>query len=68
MDIPNHLLYAQRRIQIIQGLWIDIPNHLLYFSHTHHHEWKAQGSRSMLHIASITFSTRITAYKKQGSP
>jgi hypothetical protein len=30
MDIPNHLLYIQRRVQISYGLLIDVPNHLLY--------------------------------------
>jgi hypothetical protein len=30
MDIPNHLLYIQRRVQISYELLIDVPNHLLY--------------------------------------
>jgi hypothetical protein len=68
MHIPNHLLYAQRHVQISQGLLIDVHNHLLYFLHTHHCERKVRGSRSMLHITSITFSTRIAAYKKQRTP
>jgi heme/copper-type cytochrome/quinol oxidase subunit 4 len=68
MDIPNYLLYVQRCIQISQGLLIDVPDHLLYFLHMHHRERKARGSRSMLHIVSITFSTYITVYKKQGTP
>jgi hypothetical protein len=68
MDVPNHLLYAQRRVQISQGLLIDIPNQLLYALQAHHHEWKARGSWSMLYTASITFSTCIVAYKKQGAP
>jgi hypothetical protein len=55
MDVPNHLLYAQRRVQISQGLLIDVPNHLLYFLHTHHRERKARDSQSMLYIASIYF-------------
>jgi hypothetical protein len=67
IDVHNHLLYGQRHVQISQGLLIDVPNNLLYFLHTHHHVQKARGSNLMLHIASITFTTRITAYKKQGS-
>jgi hypothetical protein len=35
---------------------------------SHHHVQKARSSRSMLHTASITFSTRNTVYKKQGAP
>jgi hypothetical protein len=64
MDIPNHLLCAQRRIQISQELLIDVPNHFLYFLYVYHREQKARGSRSTFYIAFITFSTRITAYKK----
>jgi hypothetical protein len=66
MDIPNHLLYAQRLIQISQGLLIDVHNHPLYFLHAQRRERKARGSRSMLYTTSITFSPCIAAYKKQG--
>jgi hypothetical protein len=68
IDIPNHLLYAQCHVQISQGLLIDVPDHLLYFLHVHRYERKAMDSRSTLHTTSITFSTRITAYKKHGAP
>jgi hypothetical protein len=68
MDVPNHLIYTQRRVQISQGLLIDVPNHFLYILHVHYREQKVRGSRSTLHTASITFSTRITAYKKHGTP
>jgi hypothetical protein len=30
IDVHSHLLYAQRRIEISQGLLMDVPNHLLY--------------------------------------
>jgi hypothetical protein len=30
MNVPNHLLYTQYRVQISQGLPINVPNHLLY--------------------------------------
>jgi hypothetical protein len=55
IDVPNHLLYAQHRIQINHGLPIDVPNHLLYFLHAYHHVQKARGSRSTLHTTSTTF-------------
>jgi hypothetical protein len=68
IDVSNHLLYMQRHVQISQGLMIDVSNNFLYFLHAHHHVQKVICSRSMLHIASITFSMRITTYKKQGAP
>jgi hypothetical protein len=30
VNVSNHLLYAQRRVHISQGLPVNIPNHLLY--------------------------------------
>jgi hypothetical protein len=65
--MSNHLLYTQRPVQISQGLLIDVSNHLLYFLHAHHREQKVRDYRSTLHTASITFSTRIATYKKQGT-
>jgi hypothetical protein len=51
-----------------KGLLIDASYNLYYFQHAQHRVQKTRDSRSMLHIASITFSTRIAAYKKQGAP
>jgi hypothetical protein len=64
----SHARSAKQRIKISQGLPIDIPNHLLYFSHVQRHVQKVRGSQSMLHTISITFSTCIVTYKKQGAP
>jgi hypothetical protein len=64
MDIPNHLLYVERHVQISQGLSTDISNHILFFLHVHRREQKATDSRSMLYTTSITFSMRIAAYKR----
>jgi hypothetical protein len=68
IDTPNHLLYflhVQRHVHISQGLSIDIPyQYFILFTHAAPRK-KTRGSRSTLHTASTTFSTRIAAYKKQ---
>jgi hypothetical protein len=51
-----------------KGLQIDDPYNFYYFQQAQHNVQKARGSRSTLHTTSITFSTRIAAYKKQGAP
>jgi hypothetical protein len=64
IDVPNHLLCTKHHVRINHVLPIDAPYNFYYFQHAHHHVRKAWGSRSMLHTASITFSTRIAAYEK----
>jgi hypothetical protein len=55
------------------GLMTNTPYTFYYFYHVHHRVQKARGSRPTLHtisvtFSSITFSTRITTYNKQGAP
>jgi hypothetical protein len=49
-----------------KGLPIDVPLCFYYFQHVQHRAQKRRGSRSMLHTTSITFSTCIAVFKKQG--
>jgi hypothetical protein len=65
IDVPNHLLYAQRRIQIIRSSWWTF----LTISYMRSAAYKSvRGSWLMSLTISYTFYTRITMNKKQGAP
>jgi hypothetical protein len=59
----SHARLVNQRVQISQELLIDVPNHHTFYMHSITYK-KQGGSRSTLHISSITSSTCFVTYKK----
>jgi hypothetical protein len=64
VDTWTYARPMRQRISKSKGLPIDIHLCFYYFQHAHHRVQKLRGSRSMLHITSTTFHTRIPPHIK----